>query len=270
LFSQGQSVKKGDLLFKLLPVSYDTDLDTLKAETKQVEIRAKNVKMMFDQNIVSSEELALVDAQLKEAIARVKQAQAEREPIDIKVPFDGIVGRVHYQQGSLVQPGETLTTLSDNSVIWVYFNVPEARYLEFQQNAQKEDLKIELLLASGQKFDQIGKLGAIEADVNPQTGNILFRADFPNPDGLLRHGQSGTVLISRVLKDAIVIPQRATFEIDFKRYVFVVDEENVTHQREIVIQNETEDLFVVKTGVSVNDKIVVEGIRQLLKDRLQR
>ncbi len=270
LFNQGQSVKKGDLLFKLLPVSYDTDLDTLKAETKQVEIKAKNVKRLFDQNFVSSEELALADAQLEEANARVKQAQAKREPIDIKVPFDGIVGRVHYQQGSLVQPGETLTTLSDNSLMWVYFNVPEARYLEFKQSVQKEDLKIELLLASGQKFDQVGKLGAIEADVNPKTGNISFRADFPNPEGLLRHGQAGTVLISRVLKDAIVIPQRATFETDFKRYVFVVDEENVAHQREIVIQNETEDLFVVKTGVSVNDKIVVEGIRQLLKDRLQR
>ena len=79
-------------------------------------------------------------------------------------------------------------------------------------NQNKEDLKIELMLANGNKFEQLGKIGAIEADFNNETGNIPFRADFPNPDRLLRHGQTGTVLISRVQNDAIVIPQRATFE----------------------------------------------------------
>ena len=95
---------------------------------------------------------------------------------------------------------------------------------------------------------QVGKLGTIDADFNNQTGNIPFRADFPNPDRLLRHGQTGTVVIRRVLNDAIVIPQRATFEVLDKRYVYVVDKDDVVHQREIVIQNELEDLFVVKQG----------------------
>ena len=90
------------------------------------------------------------------------------------------------------------------------------------------------MLANGNKFQQIGKIGAIEAEFNNETGNIPFRADFPNPDGLLRHGQTGTVLIRRVLKDAIVIPQRATFEVLDKRYVYVVDKDDVVHQREIV------------------------------------
>ena len=98
-----------------------------------------------------------------------------------------------------------------------------------------------------------------------RTGNVAFRADFPNPDRLLRHGQTGTVLISQVQNDAIVIPQRATFEVLDKRYVYVVDKDDVAHQREIVIQNELEDLFVVKTGVGVDDKIVIEGVR-LVRD----
>ena len=119
------------------------------------------------------------------------------------------------------------------------------------------------MLANGSKFQQIGKIGAIEAEFNNETGNIPFRADFPNPDRLLRHGQTGTVLIRRVLKDAIVIPQRATFEILDKRYVYVVDKDDVVHQREIVIQNELEDIFVIKKGLDVNDKIVLEGIRQV-------
>ena len=149
--------------------------------------------------------------------------------------------------------------------MWVYFNVPEARYLEYMTDLSqhKEDPQIELILANGKKFGQVGKFGAIKADFNNETGTIAFRADFPNPDRLLRHGQTGTVLISRVLNDAIVIPQRATFEILDKRYVYVVDKDDVVHLREIVIQNELEDLFVIKKGVGVDDKIILEGIRQV-------
>ncbi len=118
------------------------------------------------------------------------------------------------------------------------------------------------MLANGDTFPQVGKLGAIEADFNSKTGNIPFRADFPNPDGLLRHGQTGTVLISRVQKDFLV-PQRATFEIVGKRYVYIVDKDHVVHQREIVIRNELDDIFVIQEGVAVGDKIVLEGIRQI-------
>ena len=108
-----------------------------------------------------------------------------------------------------------------------------------------------------------GKIGAIEAKFNNETGNIPFRADFPNPDGLLRHGQTGNVLIHRTLNNAIVIPQRATFEILDKRYVYVVGEDHVVHQREIVIQHEMDDIFVIKKGLGVDDKIVFEGVRQV-------
>ncbi|MCA9037543.1 MAG: efflux RND transporter periplasmic adaptor subunit, partial [Planctomycetaceae bacterium] len=112
-------------------------------------------------------------------------------------------------------------------------------------------------------FPRSGVIGAIEADFNNETGNIAFRADFPNPDGLLRHGQTGTVLLSRVHENAIVIPQRATFEILAKKYVYVVDEHNVVHQREIRIQNELDDIYVIESGLEVDERIVFEGVRQV-------
>ena len=103
------------------------------------------------------------------------------------------------------------------------------------------------MLANGNKFQQTpARSVAIEAKFNNETGNIPFRADFPNPDGLLRHGQTGNVLIHRTLHNAIVIPQRATFEILDKRYVYVVGKDDVVHQREIAVQHEMEDIFVIK------------------------
>ena len=189
----------------------------------------------------------------------------------VKAPFDGIIDRLKQQQGSLVEKGDVLTTLSDNKVMWVYFNVTEKRYLEYmaETGQKKLNLDIELVLANHNKFPYPGKIdlahniGAIEANFNNQTGNIAFRADFPNPHGLLRHGQTGTVLINRVSKGAIVIPQRATFENLAKRYAFVVDKESKVHQREIVIDHELDDIFVIGGGLDVNDKIILEGIRQV-------
>ena len=199
--------------------------------------------------------------------------QQKRDPentdkvVSIKAAFDGVVARLPHQHGSYVQRGETLATLSDSSEMWVYFNIPEARYLEYQaaqRREQQDELKIELVLATGDKFNRPGKLAAIGADFHSAAGNVSFRADFPNPDGLLHDGQRGTVLISRVQEGALVIPQGATFEFVGKRYVYVVDQDDVAHRREIVVQNEVDDLFVIKAGtLAVDDKIVVEGIRRV-------
>ncbi|MCA8989802.1 MAG: efflux RND transporter periplasmic adaptor subunit, partial [Planctomycetaceae bacterium] len=180
---------------------------------------------------------------------------------------DGIVDRLMEQKGSLIEEGAILTTLSDNSTMWVYFNLPEARYLEYQAamngTNSHSHLDVKLKLANHKMFPHDGVIGAIEADFNNETGNIAFRADFPNPDGLLRNGQTGNILINQVEEDAIVIPQRATYEILAKKYAFVVDEHHVVHQREIVIQHELEDIYVIESGLSENDKIILEGIRQV-------
>jgi membrane fusion protein (multidrug efflux system) len=182
----------------------------------------------------------------------------------VRAPFDGILGRLHEQLGSFVKAGDTLTTLSDNSVMRAYFKVPEKQYLEFMASRnQPEGVKIELVLANQTKLPQPGMFDAIEAGFDNQTGTIAFRADFPNPDRRLRHGQTGTILMHRKVHDAIVIPQRATYESMNKRYVYVVDKDDVAHRREIVVQNEMDDIFVIKKGVGVDDRIVLEGIRQV-------
>jgi membrane fusion protein (multidrug efflux system) len=202
-------------------------------------------------------------AEAKPATTNVTKAELNFS--NVKAPFDGIVDRLDEQAGSAIREGDVLTTLSDNSVVWVYFNVPEAQYLKYMARLKQgnEDPKIELVLANGAKFPQAGKISAIHAQFNNATGNIPFRADFPNPDGLLRHGQTGTILIHRTRKNALVIPQRAVFEKFDKRYVYVVDKDDFVHEREIVIGKELEDIFLIEQGVGVGDKIVLEGFRQL-------
>lgn len=268
---EGQFVKEGDVLFTVIPILYQKEAETAEAEFNVAKLELKYAEQLQKQQAISPNEVALFGAKLKRAEAKWQLAKAALNFASVTAQFDGIIDRLHHQQGALVEEGEVLTTLSDNSLMWVYFNVPEKRYLEYMANLKKNnDIKIELLLASGKKFDQLGMLdpahgkGAIEADFNNETGNIPFRADFPNPDRLLRNGQTGTVLLSWVENEALVIPQRSTFEVLAKRYVYVIDEENVAHQREIVIESELEDLFVIKKeGVSANDKIVLEGIRQV-------
>jgi membrane fusion protein (multidrug efflux system) len=262
--NEGQAVKKGDLMFTIVPTLYRARLDAELAEAKLAELELKNTERLSRDNVVSQNEVALYQAKLARAKAKAKLAEAELNFTVVQAPFDGIVDRLHEQQGSLIKEGDVLTTLSDNSVMWVYFNVPEARYLEYMAARGKDsEGRIELVLADGSKFKEVGKIGAIEANFNNETGNIPFRADFPNPEGLLRHGQTGNVLIHRRLKDAIVIPQRATFEILDRRYVYVVGEDEVAHQRQVVVGHELEDVYVIKSGLEVGDRFVLEGVRQV-------
>lgn len=266
--NEGQAVKKSDLMFQIVPTLYQARLDSEVAERDRIQIELANSLSLSQKGIVSPTEIALKKAELAKAQANVMLAQAELNFASVKAPFDGIVDRQIHQLGSLIEEGEVLTTLSDNSVMWVYFNVPESRYLEYkaeldQHDGRTDHLTIELKLANGTIFPARGKIGAIEADFNNMTGNIAFRADFENADRLLRNGQTGTILIHRTLPDVVVIPQRATFEILDQRYAFVVDTDDVVHQRHISIASEQDDIFVVADGLQEGEKIVLEGIRQV-------
>lgn len=262
---EGQHVKADELLFKVRPLIYQAKADAENASARLAHLQMEFAKKLAQDKVVSNSEVMLREAEYDKAKANAELALAELNFATLTAPFDGIVDRLQLQQGSLVQEGEILTTLSDNSLMWVYFNVPEKQYLEYMSSLKehKDSWKVELLLANGEKFEQEGKINAIEADFNNTTGTVFFRADFPNPDRVLRHGQTGNVLISRVKNDAIVIPQRATFEVLQKRYVYVVDKDHVAHQREIAVENTLEDVFVLKDGVNANDTIVLEGIRQV-------
>ncbi|MFV0445636.1 MAG: efflux RND transporter periplasmic adaptor subunit [Planctomycetaceae bacterium] len=268
---EGQTVKQDDLMFKIQPVLYKARLDSELAEAELAQLKVNNTKRLVERKVVSEQELALAQAEFSKVQAKAELARAELNFTDVKAPFDGIVDRQLCQQGSLIEEGDILTTLSDNSVMWVYFNVPEAAYLQYKteldearkQGHEATDLKIDLKLANGQIFAQPGKIGAIEADFNNTTGNIAFRADFSNPDSLLRNGQTGTILIHRTLHDVTVIPQRATFEILDRRYVYVVGEDGVVHQRDISLNAVLDDVFVIKEGLAASDKLILEGIRQV-------
>lgn len=267
---EGQFVKKGQRIFQIMPSVYQAEAQKAQAELNAAEIEYQNTKKLADSNIVSKTELALAKARLDKAKAELALAQANLGFTDIRAPFDGIVGKFHVRLGSLLDEGELLTTLSDNSKMWVYFNVPEAEYLDYTSSGSLNNLpKVILQMANNKKFDNPGVIETIEADFNNETGNIAFRATFPNPKRILRHGETGNVLMPHFLKDAMLIPQKATFDILDKKFVFVIDENGIVHSRQITIGEEMPHLYVVTEGLSEKDKILFEGLRKVRdKDKI--
>lgn len=259
---EGQFVKKGQLMFQIMPMLYKAELQKAQAEANFAEIEYKNTKSLTDQKIVSPNELAMAKAKYDKAKAELSLAQVHLGFTEIRAPFDGIMDRFQVRLGSLVNEGDLLTTLSDNSKMWVYFNVPEAQYLDYKTTTPSDNqTKVNLLMANNQLYNYSGVVETIEADFNNETGNIAFRATFPNPKALLRHGETGNVQMTVPHKNAIIIPQKATFEVLDKKYVYVVDKNNVIRSREIEIAAELPHLFIIKSGLSLDDKILLEGIR---------
>jgi membrane fusion protein (multidrug efflux system) len=261
---EGQYVKKGQAMFQIMPNIYQAELQKAKAESRTAEIELANTQLLADGNVVSKNELALAKANLDKVNAAVTLAQTHLNFTQIKAPFDGIMDHLEVREGSLLGEGELLTKLSDNSKMWVYFNVPEAEYLDYITSASKDSKqKVELLMANNQRFNQTGIVETIGGEFNSETGNIAFRATFPNPNQILRHGETGSILMTVPFKNAILIPQKATFQILDKTYVFVIDKNNVAKQREIKVAAELPNLFIIDRGLSENDTILLEGIRMV-------
>jgi membrane fusion protein (multidrug efflux system) len=260
---EGQRITKGTKMFQLLPVIYQAEVLKASAEADLTEIELKNTQLLADKNVVSPNELALAKAKFNKAKAQVKLATTEKSLTEIRAPFDGIMGRFQVRMGSLVSEGDLLTTLSDNSTVWVYFNVSEAEYLAYKSKSNDEKPTVKLVMANGEVFDQPGKVETIEADFNNETGNLAFRATFPNPKGLLRHGETGKVVMSVPVKNALIIPQKATYDILDKKFCFVVDEKNVVRSRPITVSAELPHVYVVDSGLAEGDKILVEGLRKV-------
>ncbi|WP_375585570.1 efflux RND transporter periplasmic adaptor subunit [Cyclobacterium xiamenense] len=262
---EGQLVKKGQLLFQIMPVIYQAEVQKALAEAKFAALEFENTKSLADSNIVSKNELALAEATLQQAEASLTLAKAHLAFTEIRAPFDGIVGRFNdVRLGSLVDEGELLTTLSDNSKMWVYFNVPEAEYLDYAMTgAQSSETNVRLKLANNRVFQRDGIVETIEADFNNETGNIAFRATFLNPERILRNGQTGNILMPTYLRDALLLPQKATFEILDKKYVYTIDEDGVVRAREIITGAEIPHAYAVLEGLDENDKVLVEGLRKV-------
>lgn len=261
---EGQFVKKGQLLFKIMPNMYQAELLKAQSEQKSAEIELQNAKLLADKNIVSKNELSVAQAKLQSAKAEVSLAKLHLSFTEIRAPFDGTIDRIPLKLGSLIGEGELLTSLSDNSQMFAYFNVSEPEYISYETNIKdRADNKVNLVLANGDIFKEKGNVEVIESEFNNETGNIAFRARFPNSGKLLRNGETGQVQMNVPLKNAVVIPQKATYEIQDKKYVFVVGKDNKVSSREITITGEIPDLYVIKSGITENDKILLEGVQKV-------
>ncbi len=259
---EGGLVQEGQLLFRILPLIYQAEYQKALAELRYAEVEYANAKRLADSNVVSASELALVAAKLEKAKAEVSLAQAHLHFTELRAPFGGITGRLLVRKGSLVEEGELLTTLSDNSHMWVYFNVPEREYLALMRGGCDSLRQVKLILADGTLYPHEGSITAIESDFNNETGTIAYRATFPNPDRVLRHGQTGTVLVPFRLKGALFIPQKATFDLLEKKYVYVLEGAGKVRSQEVEVEAELPGLYAVR-GLREQDTILLEGLQHV-------
>jgi len=265
---EGQYVKTGQTLFRIMPQLYQAELLKAKAEVEQASIELRNASTLANNDIVSKNERLMAKAKLDAANAEMKLAQIHLSFTDIKAPFSGVIDRIPLKLGSLVDEGDLLTTLSDNTDIYSYFNVSEPEYLNYQKNvADRGNQNVNLVMANGDLFNQTGQIQTIEGQFDNETGNIAFRAKFPNPEKLLRNGETGKIRMTLPLKNALIIPQKATYEIQDQKYVFVVDKNGVAKSKNIKVAYELPDIYVIASGLSGGDKILLEGVQKVKDDQ---
>ena len=275
---EGQTVQAGQTLFTLNNSEYKLEILKTQAqqkaaisELKQAEVELKNTKTLVEKNIVSASELSMMKAKVEalqanidEANANIATAKLNLSFTNIKAPFTGVINRIPNKLGSLVEEGTLLTTISNNKEVFAYFNVSEREFLDFKENNEADkNTSVSLLLANNKLLAQNGKIETILSELDNSSGTIAFRARFSNPNNLLKHGSSAKVVLPVVVKNAIIIPQKTTFEVQDKLYVFVVDANNKVAQREITIVSRMPNLYVVESGLTANDKIIYEGIQNV-------
>lgn len=265
---EGQFVKTGQLLFKIMPKLYEAELQKAQAEVQAAEIELLNTKTLVDKNVVSKYEQAMAQAKLDRAKAEMTLAKVHLSFTEIRAPFSGTIDRIPFKPGSVVNEGDLLTSLSDNSHMFAYFNVSEPEYLDYASHAaaNREKKKVNLLLANNHPLPYKGEVETIESEFDNQTGNIAFRARFPNPDLLLKHGETGKIQMTVPVSGALIIPQKATYEIQDKHYVFIVDQNNTVKSRNITIAGQLPDLYIVESGLSGKERILLDGIQKVKED----
>ena len=264
---EGGHVSAGQLLFRIMPTMYEAEVLKATAETKQASIELQNTKLLADKNVVSKNELAMAQAKLDGANAELKLAKIHLSFTEIRAPFAGTIDRLPLKLGSLIDEGQLLTSLSDNSQMFVYFNVSEPEYLDYQTNQKNRgSTSVKLLLANNKLLQYQGKVETIESEFNSETGNIAFRSRFPNPDRLLKNGETGKVLMTVPLHNALVIPQKATYEIQDKKFVYVVDKSGKISSRSITVTGQMPDLYIVSAGLDEKDRILLEGVQNVKED----
>ncbi len=287
---EGQEVKKGQVLFTLDQVQFNAAVEQAEAAVNAArtavntaQLTADTKRQLFDKNIISEYEWQLADNQLQTAKSQLAQAQAQltnaRKNLAYTVvtaPSDGVVGTIPNREGSLASPSsaQPLTTVSDNSQVYAYFSLTEKDLLELSDNGQRS-LKsaidsmpaVQLMLADGTIYPIEGKVATVSGVIDNNTGSASVRALFNNPSGLLRSGSTGKIIIPENKSDVIIIPQKATFELQDRRFVYVVNDSNMVVSTPITIEaNNDGKNFVVTSGLQPGQRIAIEGVGTTLRD----
>lgn len=261
---EGQTVKAGQPLFRIAAVGVQEDIVRTKAAVDQARIDLENVSKLAAGNIVSPSAKKTAQAKLRASLADYRTAQLRKQLTTIYAPFAGIIGNLPVKKGSLLQEGDLISTLSDNNNMYVYFNVSEPEYLDYQvHSAQRSKLPLSLVLVNGDVFPTKGYVQSIAGEFDSQTGNIPFRAIFSNPQRILRNGQTGTIRIDIPKANALIIPQESTYELQDRRYVFVVDGNGVAHSRQIEVEDEQQGIYVISKGLSMKDHFLLDGVQKV-------
>ena len=273
---EGQVVRKGQLLFKLETQTLNQDASAAKAMIQAAQVEVDRLKPLVDRKIISNVQLETAKAKLAQAKSAYGSIASNIGFGTIVSPVNGVIGSLPFREGSLVNSTSDmpLTTVSDTKIIRAYFSMNEKQLLLFNKTFKgattAEKLKsvpeVSLLLVDNSEYDQKGKIVTMNGLVNPTTGTTQFRAEFKNPEAILRSGNSGIIRLPIVQKDVVVVPQNAVFEVQGKQMIFVVGEGNKV-QSKIITTNGTSDLnFIVTEGLSEGDIVVVEGASKLKND----
>jgi RND family efflux transporter MFP subunit len=277
---EGKYVKQGQLLFTInnpelseQVIKATAVLRSNSAELHAAEIEMNNIKRLVEKNIVSNTELEaaknkveMMKAKVEEAKANESYAKIQITYTQVKAPFNGIINRIPNKIGSLVEDGTLLTNISNNNEVFAYFDVSEKEYLNYAINIKENSHQannITLILANGEEHPFKGKIETTEGEIDRSTGNIAFRARFSNPDKILKHGASGKVRLLKQYKNALIIPQKATFEIQDRMYVYVIDKKNKVTSRPIISNRRMPHIYIVESGLTKDDRIIYEGIQDI-------
>lgn len=289
---EGQHVKKGQLLFQLDPVPLQAAVDQAQAAVtaaqaalNSAQSNERNQKMLYDKGIIaktawdtSVDALNQAKASVAQARAGLVSAQKNLSFTRVLAPSDGIVGAIPNREGSLASPSsaQPLTTISDNSQVYAYFSLTEKELLDITENGKYSlDERVgnmplvKLRLANGEMYPLEGRVATVSGVIDNTTGAASVRALFDNNNGMLRSGSTGSIVIPRSEQNAILIPQKATYDLQEKTFVYVVDDKNNTQARpiEILDLNDGQN-YVVLDGLKPGERIVVEGVGTVVKDKM--
>jgi len=284
---EGSFVSAGQPLFKINEQPFRAALNNAIASQHAAEAAAANAQLEIDKltplvqnKVVSDYQLKTAKAAYEVAKANIDQAKANVATAQInlgytliKAPVAGYIGRLEKKQGSLVGPADpqALTELSDVHDVHVYFSLSEKDFVAFKEQYPGETLKdklkqlptVSLLLADNSAYARQGKIDMIDGQFDKTTGAITLRASFANPQGLLRSGNTGKIRLSLQHKDALLVPQSATIDMQDKVFVFAVADSNKVKKQVITVEGKAGDNYIVKDGIKPGDRIVLSGFDHL-------